>query len=96
MGAVAIPVALTGSDQAVYAGPAQLCGYTLRETGGSSAATARVFDNPSAASGTLLAVVSVPAGGSADVMYSRPVHASTGIFVDVGGTGALEGSVRIA
>ncbi|MFI9558867.1 hypothetical protein [Nonomuraea endophytica] len=96
MSGVTIPVALTGSDQAVHLGAAQLAGYTLRETGGVAAATARIFDHPSAASGTLLAVVALPAGGSADVMYCRPVRASAGIYVDVGGTGALEGSVRIA
>lgn len=87
-------VALTGANQAVFAAPALFRGYSLRETGGSAAATVRFYDNASAASGTLLATVTIPTGGSADVLYDG-VWAALGIYAQVSGTGVVEGSARL-
>lgn len=95
MGGLARSVALTGSDQAVVATPAVFRGYSVRESGGSNAATVRIWDNASAASGTLLATVGLAAGGHADVVYPAGVWADHGIYVDVGGTGSVEGCVRV-
>ena len=87
-------VALTGSDQAVRAGNGFYRGYTVVETGGSNAATVRIYDNASAASGTLIGAVNLAAGGSADV-HCDGVWVANGIYVDVGGTGTVAGSVRV-
>jgi hypothetical protein len=88
-------VALTGSDQAVRAIPGSYGGYTVIETGGSNAATVRIYDNASAASGTLIGAANLAAGGSADVCLNHPTKCLNGIYVDVGGTGTVAGSVRI-
>jgi hypothetical protein len=95
MHSLARPLALSGSDQALVATRAILHGYSVRETGGAATATVRLFDNASAASGTLLATISLAAGGSADVLYPAGLLAENGIYVDMGGTGTVEGSVRI-
>jgi hypothetical protein len=87
-------VALTGSDQAVSANPAIYRGFTVIETGGSNPATVRIYDNASAASGTLIGAVNLAAGGSADICVD-PNWCSNGIYVDVGGTGTVAGSVRV-
>lgn len=89
------PVALTGSDQAVRAGSAIYCGFAVQETGGSNAATVRVYDNASAATGTLIDTVNLAAGGSETRMYDRGLWCENGIYVDVGGTGTVAGSIRI-
>ena len=46
-------VALTGSDQAVRTSSGWYRGFVAVETGGSSTAPVRVYDNAAAASGTL-------------------------------------------
>lgn len=56
---------------------------------GTNAATLLVYDNASAASGTLLASLSVDAG----LVYESfcphfPIDALNGIYIDIGGTGA--------
>lgn len=89
-------VALTGSDQAVRTAEGWYAGYTVIETGGSNAATVRIYDNASAASGTLIGAVNLAAGGSADVSLNLPTWCVNGVYVDVGGTGTVAGSVRIA
>lgn len=88
-------VALTGSDQAVRATPGSFGGYTVVETGGSNAATVRIYDNASAASGTLIGAVNLDAGGSEDICLTHPTACLNGVYVDVGGTGTVAGSVRI-
>jgi hypothetical protein len=87
--------ALTGADQAVCAGPARYHGYTVMETGGVSAATVRIYDHASAASGTLIGAVNLIAGGSADVALTVGTQCLNGIYVDVGGAGTVAGSVRV-
>jgi hypothetical protein len=86
-------VALTGADQVVRTGSAYLAGYTIRETAGAAAAV-RIYDHESAASGVILAAVSLAADGSVDVMYPSSLRALRGVFVDVV-SGAVEGSIRI-
>lgn len=88
-------VALTGSDQAVLTTQGRYGGYTVIETGGSNAATVRIYDNASAASGALIGAVNLAAGGSADVCLNHATRIANGIYVDVGGTGTVAGSVRI-
>lgn len=87
-------VALTGADQAVRAAAGWYRGFVAVETGGANAATVRIYDNASAASGTLIGAVNLPAGGSADV-HCDPVWCEHGIYVDLGGSGTVAGSVRI-
>lgn len=88
-------IALTGADQAVLATQGIYRGYTVVETGGSNAATVRIYDNASAASGTLIGAVNLAAGGSADVALDPGTWVVNGIYVDVGGTGTVAGSVRV-
>lgn len=85
-------IALTGSDQAVRAAPATYCGFSVRETAGSTASLL-VYDNASAASGTLIDVINLAANESAREFYPGGIHCVNGIFVDV--TGTVQGSVRI-
>lgn len=94
MGAASRPVALTGSDQAVLETAGIYRGYSVVETGGSDAATVRIYDNASAASGTLIGAVNLAAGGAADISVD-PVWVVNGIYVDVGGDGTVDGSVRV-
>jgi hypothetical protein len=94
-GTYAHAVALTGSDQAVMTTAAAFRGYTVIETGGSSTATVRIYDNASAASGTLIGAVNLAAGGSADLSIFGGQWCKNGIYVDVGGSGTVAGSVRI-
>lgn len=85
-------IALTGSDQAAHARANQFLGITVRETAGSTAAV-RVYDNASAASGTILAVVALAANASQTVWFGPAgVRAANGIYVDIV-SGAVEGSV---
>lgn len=93
MGAPVTTIALTGSDQVVRASHSFYAGFTLRETAG-AAAVVRIYDNASAASGTLLDTIGLAANESARELYLKPVHAANGIFVDIV-SGAVEGSIRI-
>lgn len=86
---------LTGADQAVRASPAIYCGFAVQESGGTNPVTVRIYDNASAASGTLIDTVNLAAGGSEARMYNRGLWCENGIFVDVGGTGTVAGSIRI-
>lgn len=86
-------VALTGSDQAVATTRTLYRGFTIRETSGSATAVVRLFDNASAASGTVLDEVSLNAGESAREYYVEGVWAINGIYVDVV-SGSVAGSVR--
>jgi hypothetical protein len=87
-------VALTGSDQVVRAVPAGYGGFTVRETSGTATAVVRVYDNASAASGTLLDEISLLASESAREYYPDTIVAQAGIYVDVV-SGAVAGSIRV-
>lgn len=86
-------VPLTGSDQVVSAAAAIYRGVTVRETAG-AAAVVRIYDNASAASGTLLETIGLAAGACYSVVHPSGVWAEAGIYVDVV-SGAIEGSVRV-
>lgn len=69
-------------------------GFTVRETSGSAVATVRIWDNPSAASGTILDTIQLAAKESAREFYGpMGIEALTGIFIEVV-AGTVEGSVR--
>jgi hypothetical protein len=96
MGADVRAIALSGSDQAVAAIAAEYAGFVVQETGGSSTATVRIYDNASAASGTLIGAANLAAGGSAYMTLNRPIWCVNGIYVDVGGSGTVGGCVLVA
>lgn len=85
-------VALTGSDQAVLATRGIYKGFTVRETAGATA-TLVVYDNASAASGTIIEQIALAANESARELYPNGVWCDNGIYVDV--TGTVAGSVRV-
>jgi len=93
MGAPANPVALTGLDQQVAAGPGALyAGFTIRETA-SAAAVVRVFDGTSS-SGVLIDEISLAGDDSARAFYADGIRCSGGVFVEVV-SGDIAGSVLI-
>lgn len=89
------PQAVTASgrktaDTAICAIACKLHGIIL-ENDGTNACSAIVYDNASAASGTVLAKVLLPASStvlSLPIIFNAPVAALNGIYVDVTGTGA--------
>ena len=87
-------VGVTGSDQVVRAVQAYYRGFTVRETSGSATALVRIFDNASAASGTVLDEIALNSGESAREWYESGVWATSGIYVDVV-SGAAAGSIRV-
>lgn len=91
---LARPVALTGSDQAVRAASSVYRGITVRETTGAAGAVVRVYDNASAASGTLLQTVALGNGGSFSVLHPAGVWAADGVYVDVV-SGSVEGAIYL-
>lgn len=86
---------ISGSDQALHTGVGHYFGFSFRETGGASPATVKIYDS-AAASGTLLETISLAPGESRSDWYGpMGIRVSTGIYVDVGGSGTVEGAVRI-
>jgi hypothetical protein len=92
-GALATPVALTGTDQQVHSGRGGYVGFAVRETA-AAAAVVRIYDGTSAA-GVLLDQVTLAANGEARAHYPGGLRFATGLFVDVV-SGAVAGSIRIA
>ena len=72
------------ADGAVLARNGQLVAVLL--TAGSDAATIVLYDNPSAASGTVLATLKAAANTTAQWSPVAPYAAANGIFADVTGT----------
>lgn len=89
-----LPVALTGSDQAVKTTATLYRGFTIRETSGSAAAVVRIFDNASAASGVVLEEIALNPNESRGEWYGAGIQAVNGIYVDIV-SGAVAGSVRV-
>lgn len=86
--------ASTGADQAVADAAGFYRGFTLRETTGAAPATVVIYDNASAASGTILEEITLLAGESAREWYGVPgIPTLNGIYVDVV-SGAVAGSIR--
>lgn len=75
---------LIAADGAIRAQPCTLTCVQL--IGGSDAATVVIYDNPSAASGTVLAKLKVAAETSVSVSFESPVLANYGLYADVTGT----------
>jgi hypothetical protein len=89
-----IAIALTGSNQTVWTGAGLYFGFAMRETAGASSATAKVYDGTSA-SGVLLETVNLTAGESSSDYYGpKGIRFSTGLYVQLGGSGTIEGSLR--
>lgn len=88
-------VALTGSDQVVSATAAGVFyqGFTMVNTSSTVAAMVRIYDNASAATGTLLEVISLCPSESRSEYYYPGIPVTAGIYVDVV-SGAINGSVR--
>ena len=77
------------ADVAICARPCLLKSVIL-EGDGTNAATAILYDNKSAASGTVLAKLLLPASGIMCIVFDAKdgIEASNGIYLDIGGTGA--------
>jgi hypothetical protein len=91
--AYATAVPLAGGSQQISATPAVYCGFSVRETAASTAVV-RIWDNPSAASGTILEEIALAAGESAREYYAAGIWAASGIYLQVV-SGAVAGSVRV-
>lgn len=86
---------LTGANQVVSSKPIAYMGFTIRETTGTTAAVVRIWDNASAASGTVLDEIALSGGQSAREFYPMGgVRAYNGVYVQVV-SGAVTGSVRV-
>jgi len=73
-------------DKIVKAANGALVGVVL--SAGSANATLILYDNASAASGTVLCKLTALANSSVQFTPSQPYVASAGIYADIGGTGA--------
>ncbi len=81
------------ADKVVASRRGTYYGLTFRETSGTTAATIIVYDNASAASGTVLDNIQLVAGESRAEWYGpQGISSENGIYVDV--TGDVVGSVR--
>lgn len=92
MTAQATPVGATGTG-AVVTTPCTYRGLSFRDTSGATN-TLKLFDNASAASGTVLYAAQVSAN-QAFPLDNIPdgLHCANGIYLQA--TGAVEGSVRV-
>ncbi|MFJ8818205.1 hypothetical protein [Amycolatopsis thermoflava] len=88
MTAQARAVNVTGSAT-VFAGPCTFRGCALFSTAG---ATVTIYDN-TAASGTVLAKFTLPAGGDKDIDLADGVRCDVGVRIET--SAAVEGHVRI-
>jgi hypothetical protein len=80
---------LTGTppvSQAVLAAPTTYLGVEIRETTGTTAATVVLYDNASAASGTILGTYSLLAGESRSEEITNGRAAANGIYAAITGT----------
>ena len=91
-GGIATTTALTGSDQGVLTGGGTFYGGCFYESGGSDTATATVYDGTSA-SGTVIAHIALAASAADNVSIPNGVQVISGIYVDVGGSGTVAGSI---
>lgn len=85
-----------GSSGSLVTGKLVYRGFSLRETSGSASALVRLFDNASAASGTILDEISLTANQSARENYDSDdyqIVATSGIYYQLV-SGAVTGSIR--
>ena len=86
-------VSVTGTG-VVQAGPCTLRGLSIRDTSGSGN-TVKLYDNASAASGTVLFAYALAANGTTPPLtIDGGLRAAAGLYLSA--TGAVEGSVWIA
>lgn len=80
---------LKTADAAIAATGARLHGVMVISDA-TNVASVVIYDNASAASGTVLAKLSIPANTTAPqyVIFNHPITANLGIYADVSGTGA--------
>lgn len=80
---------LKSADAAILATPGLLHGVMVISDA-TNVASVVVYDNASAASGTALAKLSIPASTTAPqtIMFNVPIACHNGIYADVAGTGA--------
>jgi hypothetical protein len=88
--AQAQPVNITSTAQVVYASACSYRGFSIGSTAG---ATVTIYDNASAASGTVLAQFTLAAGGFQDVSVPDGVRCTNGIYLSA--TAAVQGHVRV-
>lgn len=74
----------TQSSAAVKTGPGALAGVLL--TAGADAASVTIYDNPSAASGTKLAVIKAAINTTASWTPTDPQVCSLGLYAEITGT----------
>lgn len=85
--------ALSGSDQALVTKAGRYKGLTVRETA-AAAASVVLYDNASAASGTIIATVALAASESVNIdIEGDGILFANGVYVDV--TGTVQGSVYV-
>lgn len=93
MTAQASPVNVTGTG-VVNAGPCTLRGLSIHDTS-AAGNTVKIYDNASAASGTLLFAYTLASGGTTPPLtIDDGLRASAGLYLSC--TGSVEGSVWIA
>ena len=90
---VAAHAAVT-SDSAVKAANGQLVAVSLT-AGDAAAATLILYDNASAASGTVLVSLKAAQGETVSFTPVYPYSAANGIYADIGGSGAAATVVYI-
>ena len=79
---------LLTANTAICAGVNRINAVTLI-TDGTNAATVTVYDNPSAASGKVVAKATASgAQNTVQLKFTNPVYCETGIYAVVSGTGA--------
>lgn len=91
MEAQSTPIPVTGTAQAIYAGPCTLRGFYISSTVGADVV---LYDNASAASGTILGQFTLAAKGDKPVTITDGARCLNGIFLSA--TAAVQGHVRIA
>lgn len=75
--------------------PGELLGYSVRETSGSAGATIILYDNKTAASGTILKEISIAQGTAVALLGTRGqgVQINNGVYASI--TGAIQGDVYV-
>lgn len=87
----ALPIAGTGVLRST---PVTYLGFSIDETSGAATAKVILYDNASAASGTILDVIDLLPGQSAREWYGDGLVTVNGIYCSVV-SGAVAGSVRV-
>lgn len=85
------PVPVTGAG-AVSAAPCTFRGYAITDTSGANN-TIKLYDNASAASGTVLASFVLAANATRELDINDGCRCAKGIYLN--STGSVEGHVRI-